>query len=251
MTGYKIRTMRREEIPTVVEMVRASFGSQLRPYMIFGQVGISSYLSIPFEYPNVAHTQESLVAVMDSDVVAYAEFRFIDSSTAFLSYICVAPHAQGRGIASQLIERFLAMKPSITELNLDVFPSNTRARKLYEKLGFRRVATSAWVRRPLPAPTSAVSIPSLPAAMAAYDRYGFCEFDVVVGRDLTRVGLLGSNTVRCTTARTFEDDVLLGGLREVFSQLTGAFAVLPHAQSSSLKSAHEVLTLSDRMTLAV
>ena len=251
MTEYRIRMMRREEIPAIVEMVRASFDSSLRPYMIYGQSGICSYLSIPFKYPDLVYAQESSVVTIDGGVVAYAEFRLIDSSTAFLSYICVAPHFQGRGIASQLIERFLAMKPGITELNLDVFPDNARARKLYEKLGFRRRATSAWVRRSLPPPAGALGIPSLPAAMAAFDKYGFCEFDVVIGQDLTRVGLLGSNTVRCTTVKSFEDDLLLGGLREAFSQLTGAFAVLPHAQSSTLTTAHEVLTLSDRMTLAV
>lgn len=251
MTEFEIRPLRLEEIPKIVEMVQASFDSRLGSYMIFGQSGIKSYLSVPFRYPRILHSDISLVTIIDNDVVAFAEFRLTAGNTAFLSYICVAPHVQGRGIAGQLIRRFLAMTPYITELKLDVFRSNTRARDLYTKLGFQRSTTAAWVSRSLPPPMGAVAILSMPAAMAAYDSHGFCEFDVVVDHNVTRVGLLGLHTVRCTSAGSFEDSVLLGGLRLAFSKLTAAFAVLPESQVSSLKTAHEVLTLSDRMTLAV
>lgn len=251
MPEFEIRTLRLEEIPRIVEMVRASFDSRLGSYMIYGQSGIGTYLSVPFKYPKLLHNGVSLVAVIDDGVVGFAEFRLTDSNTAFLSYICVDPDVQGRGIAGQLIRRFLAMEPSITALSLDVFHSNVRARNIYEKIGFQRSATSAWVSRSLPPPKGAVGIRSLPAAMAAFESHGFCEFDVVLDHDVTRVGLLGLNTVRCTSARSFENDVLLGGLRQVFPQLTAAFTVLPQAQLPSLKIAHEVLTLSDRMTLAI
>jgi ribosomal protein S18 acetylase RimI-like enzyme len=251
MTEPEIRAMRVEEIPLIVDLVRESFDTRLGSYMIYGQPGIGAFLSVPYKYPQWKHDRKSIVAVIDDRILGFAEFRLIDGEVGFLSYICVASHARGKGIAKQLIAAFLIAHPSLNELNLDVFHTNVEAVGLYEKLGFRRIATSAWVTKALPPPKGSVGIPSLPAAMAAFDAHGFCEVDAIVDEEVIRVGFIGKATVRCSTTSSFENNILLAGLKAVFPHLDQAFAVIPEGNVSSLNAAHEVLTLSDRMTLAI
>lgn len=251
MTEHEIRAMRFEEIPLIVDLVRESFDTGLESYMIYGQPGISAFLSVPYKYPKWNHDRKSMVAVIDDKVLGFAEFRLVDEKAGFLSYICVARHAQGKGIAKQLIADFLIAHPGLSQLSLDVFRPNVGARGLYEKFGFRRIATSAWVTRPLPPPKGSVGIPSLPAAMAAFDTHGFCEVDVIIDEDVVRVGFIGKAVVRCSTTSSFENNVLLAGLKAIFPHLHKAFAVIPESQVSSLSAAHEVLILADRMTLRI
>ena len=65
------------------------------------------------------------------------------------------------------------------------------------------------------------------------------------------MGLIGLHTVRCMTVESFENDELLAGLHSVFQDADRAFTVIPETAVSGIKSAHEIVNLSARMTVRV
>lgn len=82
-----------------------------------------------------------LVAVDDDDRVlggAGATRSNDDDSRVHINSIGVLPEAEGRGIARALLAAIEAWcrEQGLTELTLDVYPGNERARRLYERSGF-------------------------------------------------------------------------------------------------------------------
>jgi ribosomal protein S18 acetylase RimI-like enzyme len=75
---------------------------------------------------------------------AVAGFLVLRSRTARpwtgIDFVGVAPHAAGRGIGGKLLEAACRVSPRPI-LRLFVRPSNTAARALYARLGFRHTAT--------------------------------------------------------------------------------------------------------------
>lgn len=249
MTQPSIRNLTLDDVPTVVQMVRDSFDSRLRPFMIYGQHGMVNFLSVPLEFPECKSDRQQLVMEIEGAIVGFADFRLLGDGAGFLSYICVASHARGQGVATRLIDFFLASHPDVTELSLDVFRENSSARALYSKLGFESKYTSAWVTRSVPDPSGSVAIPALPASIAAFRAHGFCELGVKLGQDSFNVGLIGAQTVRCPSTSSFENDALLSGLRGVFPHVDRAFAIVLESDLPSLRVRHELVTLADRMQL--
>ena len=251
MNAMTIRKMHLDDVPVVAEMVRDSFDSQFWPFMIYAQHGIAAFLSVPLQYPGSSPEQHSLVLSREEGVQGFADFRVLNDRAGFLSYICVKPTARGHGVATNLIMHFLSHHPHLTELRLDVFRGNAPALAMYKKLGFESRGSAAWVTRALPAPHGSVAITSLAISLAAYSVYGFCEFDVLLNRERVKVGLLGPNVLRCSTIESFGNDKLLASLHQMFPHADSAFAVVSEAAVADLQVAHQVVNLSDRMTLDI
>lgn len=82
------------------------------------------------------------VLVANQDVVAYAVMSAI-AGEAHIFNVCVDPDCQGKGFGRQLVEHLLAVADSknMKTAFLEVRPSNRKAIKLYETLGFSEVGT--------------------------------------------------------------------------------------------------------------
>jgi len=65
----------------------------------------------------------------------------LGGEVCIIDELFVAPHARGRGVATGLVRGLLARKlpwfGAAVSVELEVTPSNHRARALYERLGFR------------------------------------------------------------------------------------------------------------------
>lgn len=249
MTKPSIGRVKLDDVPRIVQMVRDSFSKQVRPYMIYDQPGMADFLSIPMQYPSSESDRVLLAMTSVEGLLGFADFRLLGNGRAFLSYICVASEARGRGLATSLINSFLEDHPHITELGLDVFPDNRAARALYTKLGFETCSTSAWITRKLPEPRGTAFIASLPVAISAFRAHGFCELDVTLGAERITIGRIGEHVLRCPSMDSFENDALLSSLRNVFHEVDQAFAVVPVENLPDIKTSHHVITLSDRMLL--
>ncbi|MFC9335672.1 GNAT family N-acetyltransferase [Arthrobacter sp. NPDC057009] len=219
--------------------------------MIYAQHGIERFLTVPFHYPNCNTDKVLLAKSWNHEILGFADFRLHEDNSAFLSYICVAEEARGRGIATGLISSFLEENPHVTHLGLDVFDDNTAAKALYEKLGFETQSASAWITRPIPEPHGAVSIASLPAAVSAFEAHGFCELDVRRGIERLNMGRIGEEVLRCPSAASFDDDGLLSAVRSAFPELKEAFAIIPVSEVPAVTSKHEIATVSNRMRLII
>lgn len=85
-----------------------------------------------------------LVLKIDNKIVAYAGMWLVVDE-AHITNVAVLPDYRGRNLAKRLIHRLLsiARERGCVKATLEVRVSNTPAQKLYEKFGFRAVATRA------------------------------------------------------------------------------------------------------------
>lgn len=249
-----VRDMIHADAPSVSSLILHSFDSALRPFMTYTQHGLGAFLSVHAKYPGADPARRLLVASDEADprgVLGYAEFRIVKENVGFLSYICVADSARGRGIAGALVRSFVDERPQLSELELDVFQDNYPALSFYRKLGFHPVSSVAWITRSMPHPAGTARIQSLPAALASLRTYGFCELEVLSETATIKVGLIGQKVVRCFSATTFDNDELLCGLRGHFPGAETVLAILPVDAAGEVLSSYEIIQRSDRMKLSL
>ena len=250
--NFEVRTLGIEDVHQVVALLQGSFDPDLRPFMAYTQHGVGEFLSLPLRYPSSFPDRRLIVAVdmLHPGVVrGFADFRLLEGQIGFLSYICVDPDSRGAGIATRMIETFVAAHPHLNEMQLDVFRQNRPAKSLYAKLGFEIQDSILWITRELPPAGDAPLIHSLPMSVAAHKVYGFCEIEAVIEDSSVRVGRLGENLLRCFTKDSFESDKLLAGMHRIFPALECAFAMVTEQEHAKVSTAHRVINISDRMVV--
>ena len=240
--------MKSSDLPTVVAMISGSFELRLRPYMTYTQHGVMAFLEVHLLHPESFPDKFFFVSTDENDqAIGFAEFRLNTTKVGFLSYVCVADHSRGLGVATSLIDHFVVSRQPLHRLELDVFDDNSPALRLYEKLGFVRHEQKAWLRRPLPPPSRPLSISQLPSSMAAYAAYGFCELPVEwQGHDI-KLGRIGANVLRCFDLQSFSDDTLLARAKATFPSLTETLTIQTVSDSDPLPSGTVAVNLSNRL----
>lgn len=206
------------DLEQVAALVRASFAPRLHDFMVYAQHGIAHFIGTQIAMPLAGPGKRFLVDTDDTKHVrAFAEFQEPVNGVAFLSYICVARDVRGSGLATRLIEHFLATTRS-SALHLDVFAENHAAHTLYGKLGFEQTGRTGWYVRDLPAPSDALALRMTNAveATAMFAYYGFCRHGVTWHGSETFLGRIGPRTIRCYSRLDFADDALLGAIRALF-----------------------------------
>jgi ribosomal-protein-alanine N-acetyltransferase len=115
--------MVRADIPGVVELERASFGSPWTPET-FARI--------------LENDRVELWVAVDDGLAGYAVLWCV-ADQGELANIAVAPAARRRGIGGRLLDWILevARRRGVTELFLEVRESNRPARELYRTRGFR------------------------------------------------------------------------------------------------------------------
>lgn len=103
------------------------------------QYGSTKFDIRNFEEIYQGTTNTLWVAEIDSEVVGFCLLNLIDISNAEISRIYVLPEHHGSGVATMLIESAidLAKSKKIKVILLSVFSGNSRAKKFYEKFGFK------------------------------------------------------------------------------------------------------------------
>lgn len=226
-----VRPMRVADASEVAAILSNSFPSHLARYMAYSQRGTGAFLEDELNTSGTSSAKVLLVAEHDGGLVAFAEYRLTQPTTAFLSYICVTEHARRRGLARALIEQFLTQHPQVSQLHLDVFEHNEAALRLYDRLGFMPIGKTVWYRRDLPAPTQPLRIENLQAMTAEHARYGFSQLQINRGDCSVQLGRIGDAVIRCFEHRTFADDAFLAGLRASLPQVTEAVLITTSANS--------------------
>ena len=83
--------------------------------------------------------EHALAMLITNDNNGYA-------NTVSVSFMYVRPQYRGQGIGRELMEKFLSTIPSNTNVMLNCFWENERARKFYEDSGFNRLRAT-YIRR--------------------------------------------------------------------------------------------------------
>ena len=78
-----------------------------------------------------------VILIGSDDSGAPMGFVTLDPASGYLDQLCVAPHAQGSGLARALIDEAKRRGPGVVELSVN--EANPRARRFYEREGFEVV----------------------------------------------------------------------------------------------------------------
>lgn len=233
------RPLTRADLRVVGALVTKSFEARLTPFMVATQTGWAEFVGVALDHPRHFPAQRLRVAELDGTVVGFADFRAPGDGSGFLSYICVAPAARGRGIASTLFRECVREAGDLHTVALDVFEDNVPARTMYADMGFEVGDVQVWWQAPIVTIPEAepVALAGLPLALAAHERYGFCEVSGTrAGHDL-RFGRIGSGVLRLFSAEDFDDAALASSLARDFPDLTTTFGVLPASHQPSAAGA--------------
>lgn len=223
------RALTRADLAVVGSLVADSFEARLTPFMIATQHGWADFVGVALDHPRHFPAQRLHVAELDGQVVGFADFRAPGDGTGFLSYICVAPAARGRGIARELFRACVREVGDLHTVGLDVFEDNAPARAMYAAMGLGADDVHVWWRAPVPtvATPAPVTLSGLPIALAAFERYGFCELSGTRAGETVRCGRIGPSSLRLFSADDFDDADLAAALARDFPELTATFGVLP------------------------
>lgn len=151
---------------------------------------VSRFLGAAADLPPSRRTlllREITAAELDDRPAAVADWRVL-GSVLFLNGIAVTPTQRRRGHAQALLRDGVdrAGEYGCRALELEVATDNRAAISLYERFGFRAVATSTWAQVPLPAtaplpahPTDgAWRVRNWPTYTCHRDAYGFADLEL-------------------------------------------------------------------------
>jgi [ribosomal protein S18]-alanine N-acetyltransferase len=126
VSGPVIRRMAAEDVPTVMQIERASYT------MPWSEITFRGLLS--------RTDAELVVAVVDGVIAGYAVFWMVVDQ-AELGNVAVDVAYRSRGLGAHLVETAAGRAASrgAREIFLEVRPSNSTARQLYERHDFREV----------------------------------------------------------------------------------------------------------------
>ena len=231
------------DAPAVSRVYQANFPAQIKRLSSYGQFGLSEYLSDLLQNSALFENFRFYIYELPEGI-GFAEFRVLGVQ-GFLSNIFVDQALQGRGVGTQLIERFLDEHPFLTSLSLDVFESNLGALRLYERLGFKRETPRGWYICRLgkgQAETAELATDGLLSRIAMYQRYGFTEYQVADG---PLIGRLGEQVLRCRAPEDAFNSKVLGAIERYFPEIEEAFCISPEP----LPDPWSLVDTSWRMTL--
>jgi [ribosomal protein S18]-alanine N-acetyltransferase len=125
-----LRPMRLQDIPAVAGLEQKLFPIDAWPLELF------------FDEFAQAETRHYLVAEAEGELIGYCGVMVV-GTTADIQTIGVLPDYEGRGTGTMMLTRMLAeaRRRGATETLLEVREDNPRARRLYERFGFKHIHT--------------------------------------------------------------------------------------------------------------
>lgn len=123
---YKILSMQEQHIPQIAALEKQCFSDP------WSEAAVRSELENPLSL--------WLAAERNGAVIGYVGSQMVPPEADMMN-LAVAPEARRQGIADALIGELIRRLSTkdVTSLSLEVRVSNTAARSLYEKLGFRQI----------------------------------------------------------------------------------------------------------------
>lgn len=244
----RVRSLAHDDVPGAVRMLRASFPASLARYFTRTQHGAEALYHAMLDNARLFPGAELTVAADELDSsLGFAEWAS-SADGAHLSYICTDLRARRAGVATLLIRAFVeSRQPSV--VSLDVFADNRPAIQLYRSLGFAVQSESLWLTRQLPPPSgAAVRVGNALEAIAMQRLFGFSAFQVTYEHRSAKVGLLGTEVLRCFDLNDFTDDGLLAAMHASAPSAVEALVVADSLQPGPTGPEVNVLVRSLRMT---
>lgn len=134
--AFKVRQLTQQDIPTVAAIEAATFP---HPFTI---ADFTATLATPTKNCFVVETYEDVIGAVQANVSAYCYVSEIDETRVEIMTLAVGERYRREGQAKFLLEMVLRylQATKMTEVTLEVRPSNQPALNLYTSFGFEHVA---------------------------------------------------------------------------------------------------------------
>ncbi len=201
----------------ILQILSENFPPSLLPYIPLGCPGSRAYVADAIGLRRQGCDSKWIVA-RDQGIAGFAEMRLY-SDELFVNHIYVRRDRQGRGLGSYLLKEALqaTRQEGVTQVGLDVFLENEKAKHWYSRIGFAPVERYSWSTTALRPPSTPgwYCVAELPQAECIHARYGFSQFVLKTVRGSYRIGRLGDDVFRVGDLRLLEDHAALRGLGEL------------------------------------
>lgn len=196
---YKIEELKKEDIETVVNLVRSSFEKKYLIPSIYRGKGIEKFISNEIDNPFSPY--KYFVFWDENTIAGYAEYKIFESTlTAFLNIISVSNDYKSKGIGRKIYEysKNFFVKKNFTLIALDVYQSNKIALDWYTNFGFKQTSSNSFYEIKLKQndqDDSKIFIQNFPQYKELQNSYGFYFLDVVVKGENHRIGTIGEDLI--------------------------------------------------------
>lgn len=197
----ELRAASVEDASDIYALSSAVFGNLQFLYTIYQAPQSVRHIARLIESNDPSHP--FVVASEDGKLVGFYE-ALVGPEQAFLSYIATEPDAQGRGVGSLLLQHLerSGREAGSQRLALDVFRSNLKAVRWYERLGFKLQSQTQVARISLQkttvceAPSISFSAEEFALAQSEEKQWGFSRVACTCGEGSLSLGIIGGHTCK-------------------------------------------------------
>lgn len=197
----KIRLAEEKDIQKIISLVKTSFDEAYLIASIYSCFGIEKFLNN--EIKNDYSPYRYFIAEINEVVVGFAEFKmFQESSCAFLNMIATDNNFKGKGIANHIFTsaKNFFLNLGFLNIQLDVFSSNSIAKKWYFSLGFSEENTKGFYKY-LETEildeniNNDILITNFSNFKCLYDYFGFSFLQLSLNRKEINIGIINKNGI--------------------------------------------------------
>lgn len=196
---YRIEELKKEDVETVVNLVRSSFEKKYLIPSIYRGKGIDKFISNEIDNPFSPY--KYFVLWDENTIAGYAEYKIFEStSTAFLNIISVSNDYKNKGIGRKIYEysKNFFIEKGFASIALDVYESNKIALDWYINFGFKQISSNSFYEIKLKdtdQDDSKIFIQNFPQYKELQNSYGFYFLDVVIENENHRLGTIDEDLI--------------------------------------------------------
>lgn len=196
---YSIRSIVKEDIGKVVNLVTTSFEKDFLIPSIYRGKGIEKFISN--ELDNKFSPYRYFVFCYENEIAGYAEYKiFENTSTAFLNIIAVSNDYKQKGIGRELFvySRNFFSQRGFDSIQLDVYKTNTVVLNWYLSFGFEQKSSNLFYKIGLDAKkqkTNQIYIQNYPQYKELHKIFGFHFLDVTIADENIRLGIIEKDLI--------------------------------------------------------
>lgn len=196
--NYKIKFLKKEDISTVISLVKLSFQASYLIPSIYRGVGIEKFIANELDNPFSSY--KYFVVYNRKEIVGYAEFKiFKEKAMVFLNIIVISNKYKGTGIGSRLLEysKSYFLSNGYSFMQLDVFKSNFLAINYYNKFGFKNIGIKNFysINTTNFFSNDVVKIANYPNYLTLIQIYGFSFLEFFINGISIRVGVIEDDII--------------------------------------------------------
>lgn len=206
-----------EDSQAIATLMQEGVSGDVRGITIMGSPHLARYVA---DEIMAQRGDEYVVGTVQGVVVGMCSWRHVNMMLQ-LNHLYLAADARGQGLGTALVLDGLQRirRPDESQLSVDVFYDNPRARAWYRSWGMSPEYHVRWIQLPLPSveplEVRCCRVAGLEESHARYVRYGFSQFTVSTTTATYQIGRLSHGLFRVSTGAILRDPAALQELTRI------------------------------------